>query len=192
MIAPTLVLAGRLSVLEQVMCSIVSGPFIVCIGEWEVQPQGVVLFKVHISGIDGGHSVLRRYKEFVLLDRELRKSKRKLPTLPPRSFGRCCVLSGFMERRRQGLSTFLAAALAFDPHCVNTPALRDFLGLPGLPTLRQLLCGDSDGGSTCAEDSGSEPNLQLSPSDLELYPIVETGLTEHESFALAPAPGGAQ
>lgn len=164
------------------MCSVdvLLGPFIVSVGEWKEEAQGPALFKVHVSGSNGSRTVLRRYKEFAALDREVR-SRRNLPALPPRSLGRLCVPSGFLERRRRGLGTFLAAAVASDPHCVHTSALREFLGLPSLPTLQSLLGDDcSDGGSTTEESSSDLVPSCL--SDLKLYPIAETSLAEHESF----------
>lgn len=107
-----------------------SGPFIVAVDGWTVEAEGVTFFTVQISGAGRGHTVSRRYREFLRLDQEVRRGLRHLPDLPPRSEFRKRLQSGFMETRRQGLGTFLAAVVATDPFCLRTPALRKFLDLP--------------------------------------------------------------
>lgn len=108
-----------------------SGPFIASVSDWTVEPEGgsegVTYFRIHVSSPIGGCVVLRRYRDFARLAREVLESTRKMPRLPPRSFFRRRVTTDFLERRRQGLTTFLAALLASDPYCTS-PALRDFLG----------------------------------------------------------------
>lgn len=111
------------------MCSACLGPLIVAVDGWSVQSDGVALFSVRISGAGPGRTVLRRYREFRSLDREMRKGRHCLPELPPRSLLRKRLQPGFMEARRRGLTNFLAAAVATDPFCLRTPALRRFLGL---------------------------------------------------------------
>lgn len=119
----------------------ISGPFEAKVGDWTQASDGAVFFAVRLNVGGRSRTVLRRFREFAALHRELRQQNRSLPWLPPRSLFRKALLPGFMERRRRGLQSFLAAALAADPHCHESSALRAFLALPPAAP-------SSDGGST--------------------------------------------
>lgn len=155
-----------------------AGPFIATVCDWVCPPRHAVVFGVMVSGAGGfSHTVFRRYSEFDVLKSAMHlMSGCDLPPLPPKSFFRKRLCSSFLEQRRQGLTTFLAAALASDPRCQRTPALRRFLGLGELELPPPIL-----------RDAPSNASLASGFSGRALYSVVE-GL-ETQSFEQASCAG---
>mmetsp|Transcript_45614 Transcript_45614/g.87701 ORF Transcript_45614/g.87701 Transcript_45614/m.87701 type:complete len:373 (-) Transcript_45614:5-1123(-) len=66
----------------------------------------------------------KRYREFAVLDMELRPRHQALPTLPPKSvFVRRTFKQNFMDDREQRLGAYLSALMA-DPSAVAEPSVR--------------------------------------------------------------------
>jgi hypothetical protein len=140
-----------------------------------------------ICGANGGQMVPRRYSDFVKLSWELRRHSdfEGLPDLPPASFFRKRLLTGFMQTRRQGLSKILAAAVASDPF-ICTAVLREFLDLPCLGALAVFKRFEQP--STVSVDKylgneGSDESTNASTSSAlsisssrRLYTIAETAV----------------
>eukprot|EP00927_Polykrikos_kofoidii_P033389 TRINITY_DN28236_c0_g1_i1.p1 TRINITY_DN28236_c0_g1~~TRINITY_DN28236_c0_g1_i1.p1 ORF type:complete len:116 (+),score=15.46 TRINITY_DN28236_c0_g1_i1:106-453(+) len=71
------------------------------------------------------HIVVKRYRDFIAFDREIRHLYASLPDLPPRSFFRRMVSRRFMDARRAGLAAYSKAVLAGD-RVASNPNVRRF------------------------------------------------------------------
>lgn len=82
-----------------------------------------------ISGVAApARNISRRYREFHILDKQVRSRLSELPKLPPKSFFfRKNFKPGFMCKREEGLGKYVAA-LAANPAAVEDAAVRHFLG----------------------------------------------------------------
>lgn len=157
-----------------------------------VEVCGQATFSVQLGS--SASPVFQRYSDFRALDRELRRARRmpqhgswerflwrrsadradrSLPALPPRSEirKRLCPKQ-FMERRREGLRTYLAAVMADSEH-LDIPALREFVGLDSATAREELdeKLNSSTGSSSTLAESSSISTISL--QDRCLYTIEE-------------------
>lgn len=164
-----------------------SGPFDVAVDEWIDYAGGAKKFAVLLSAADGCETVVfRTYAEFEDLAKAL-QLRRSLRAPAPRGFCRrlfnCGFSAGFMERQRRGLDAFLKVAVAADPRCLNSAALRAFLGLPAefVRTNEGSDCStasDEDRGDGDAEPEDGSVWSATSPLSARLCTIIEEDVAE--------------
>lgn len=122
--------------LKWTSCYSLRSPRVSCTIVGRCQPAGQpVTFCLRVVDVDGTrHTVHRRFSSFVSLAKALEREYGLCPTLPPKSLVRKFLDRGFLDRREDGLATFLAAVLEEGPG-VTSSALQRFLELrPRSPT----------------------------------------------------------
>lgn len=109
------------------------GPFtatlVCCTGNNGIDPAA---YKFRVNGMDGEHTISKRYSHFATLRESLSASSfangAELPTLPPKSFFRKNFSPEFMSQRAACLCGFLQAVLEID-RLAAANALGNFLGV---------------------------------------------------------------
>lgn len=98
-------------------------------------------YRIDIVGLDGRHSVFRRYSHFANLRAQMLTSGlaggASLPALPPKSFFRKNFSAKFRFERAACLRHVFKAVMEVDP-LVTTEGLSEFLAL-GKPSLRRQM-----------------------------------------------------
>jgi len=92
--------------------------------------DGIILYSLQVSGMDGAHTVYRRYSSFAQLRNCLQSDAKfqQLPPMPPKSVVRTRVSKSFNEHRKRQLSELISVATACDPYA-DCPLLCKFLGI---------------------------------------------------------------
>eukprot|EP00927_Polykrikos_kofoidii_P062002 TRINITY_DN56828_c0_g1_i1.p1 TRINITY_DN56828_c0_g1~~TRINITY_DN56828_c0_g1_i1.p1 ORF type:complete len:190 (+),score=25.89 TRINITY_DN56828_c0_g1_i1:61-630(+) len=85
------------------------------------------VFVIEVAGASK-NVIVRRYSNFVTLDRQLRHTFSNLPGLPPRSLFRKVVSRHFMDARHAGLAAYISAILSEDP-LLSNPSVQQFFGV---------------------------------------------------------------